>query len=219
MKPIFPLHKTRTISSEQSPSYPIPISQKIAEERLKECGDNVKDPEKLLAKNYPQLVSRKRKRSEKDKKIAEKRILNMDFEDVTVAELKHLLRLLGKDAIGKKNILMERIMEEYRRIKGDDTSSTLPEKAGSCQTDTLSLPLDQTLLPHENGTASLQADLSQKNLLSRSRSYSAPLKSPALTAFTPWLETTPDNQNHYQSDRTHVIQGSFDFSFPNDFHL
>jgi hypothetical protein len=54
----------------------------------------------------------------------------LNAEDVTVAELKEMLRLRGKQATGKKAVLLSRLLEEKKNVKGRNRLSqpTLPTR-------------------------------------------------------------------------------------------
>ncbi|KAI9486653.1 MAG: hypothetical protein EXX96DRAFT_49597 [Benjaminiella poitrasii] len=54
---------------------------------------------------------------ERKQKRLDDQLLKVDFEDITVSELKELLRQRGKPATGKKAILMQRLLEERDMIQ------------------------------------------------------------------------------------------------------
>nr|CAG8592552.1 12860_t:CDS:2 [Entrophospora candida] len=55
--------------------------------------------------------------SEECRRKLNEELEKVDFDDITVSELKELLRQRGKPATGKKSILMQRLQEEIKLVK------------------------------------------------------------------------------------------------------
>jgi hypothetical protein len=152
-------------------------------------------PEQLIASNYPHYLMKNKKRSLKERKRAEKRILQFDFEDVTVTELKEVLRILGKNATGKKTDLLGRVRMEYERIKSgvsdtDDECQQLA-KSGEETTSQTSASLPKHTSPAASepippasvlSAITNTRDASPTQLVGRSRSQSEPIK-PSVNTF------------------------------------
>ncbi|KAI9142134.1 hypothetical protein BKA69DRAFT_1124349 [Paraphysoderma sedebokerense] len=92
--------------------------------------------------------------------------MKIDWDDITVSELKDILRQRGKQATGKKSILVERLKHEIERAKISRASSS-SNTSGQMQT-----PLTTPIQP--------RLDLSPSPILSHPPSVkSSPMPSPA----------------------------------------
>ncbi|KAF9115547.1 hypothetical protein BGX27_007434 [Mortierella sp. AM989] len=121
-------------------------------------------------------------RTEEQQKLLDDAMERVDFEDVTVAELKEMLRQRGKHGGGKKADLIKRLQSEIELIRSNrnpanrTNAPTSPMPIGSSANS-----LHRTLGNMHIGSPPIHSNMSSSPSARRYTPYTAPLPSPGAT--------------------------------------
>jgi hypothetical protein len=172
-------------------------------------------PQASLAVDTPKshhahFVMKNHKKAQKERRRAEKRIMLFDFNDVTVTELKDVLRLLGKCSTGKKSDLLERVRTEHERIKReraqgkeeeDEVETFTPIAKQSPNMNATDLKSDSFSTAFATGAMTYPGDtaVAQVRIQTRARSNSHParLNHTLDASYVDTFHSTPSSLNSF----------------------
>lgn len=140
----------------------------------------------IQIQRVPRLNSSQPFDAESHQKQLDNQLDKVDFDDITVSELKEMLRQRGKPATGKKAVLLQRLLEERDISKGGRSAGSYNSSNGRLLSNRHSQPVP----------------------FSRSVNIDTPQRPRSFQGSSPVMIQTPDTHSHINTVSPSSIPGS-----------